>query len=128
MDRIIIEVLSNLSQMNLAQDKINQIEQYAIQKNIYSKYEGDVKNTITESMVNDLRIKYSRDSEWGDILNICRKQMDQKCFDNILNDLLNLIIKGHDMVTKSAAIMFVQDIILENRVELIAPKSSRKIA
>ena len=59
--------------MNLAQDKINKIEQYAIQKNIYSKYEGDVKNTITESMVNDLRIKYSRDSEWGDILNICRK-------------------------------------------------------
>ena len=54
--------------------------------------------------------------------------MDQKCFDNILNELLGLIVKGHDMVTKSAAIMFVQDIILENKLELIDPKNSRKIA
>tara|TARA_B110000285_G_C15094262_1_gene600955 strand:+ start:1485 stop:1898 length:414 start_codon:yes stop_codon:yes gene_type:complete len=114
--------------MNFAVEKINQIEQYAIDKNIYSKYEGSDKNTITESTLNDLRIKYSRDSEWGEILNICRKQMDQKCFDNILNELLGLIVKGHDMVTKSAAIMFVQDIILENKLELIDPKNSRKIA
>ena len=77
LDRIIIEVLSNLSQMNFVQEQLNQIEQYAISKNIYSKYQGSEKNTITESMVNDLRIKYSRDSEWGEILNICRKQMDK---------------------------------------------------
>ena len=54
--------------------------------------------------------------------------MDEKCFDTILNDLLNLMIKGHDLVTKSTAILFVQDIILENKMELITAKNSRKIA
>jgi hypothetical protein len=54
--------------------------------------------------------------------------MDEKCFDSILNELLNLMIKGHDLVTKSTAILFVQDIILENQLELISPKNSRKIA
>ena len=53
--------------------------------------------------------------------------MNEATFDKILNDLLNLMIKGHDLVTKSTAVVFVQDIILENKLELIAPKNSRKI-
>jgi len=38
------------------------------------------------------------------------------------------MIKGHDLVTKSSAITFVQDIILENKGELIKPQNSKKIA
>jgi len=53
--------------------------------------------------------------------------MNETTFDKILNDLLNLMIKGHDLVTKSTAVVFVQNIILENKLELIAPKNSRKI-
>ena len=54
--------------------------------------------------------------------------MDEPTFDAILNDLLNLMIKGHDLITKSAAVTFVSDLILENKQDLIAPKNSRKIA
>ena len=36
LDRIVIEVIQNLSQMNSAVEKINQVEQYAIDHNIYS--------------------------------------------------------------------------------------------
>lgn len=38
------------------------------------------------------------------------------------------MVKGHDMITKSTAVVFVQDIILENKLHLITPKNSRKIA
>lgn len=54
--------------------------------------------------------------------------MSEEIFDQILNDLLNLMIKGHDMITKSSAVIFIQDIILENRLDLISPKNARKIA
>lgn len=54
--------------------------------------------------------------------------MSEAIFDQILNDLLNLMIRGHDMITKSSAVIFIQDIILENKVELISPKNARKIA
>ena len=54
--------------------------------------------------------------------------MEEPTFDKILTELMNLMIKGHDLVTKSSAILFVQDIILENRLHLITPKNSRKIA
>ena len=47
--------------------------------------------------------------------------MTQETFDKIVNDLINLMIKGHDLVTKSSAITFVQDVILENKEELIKP-------
>ena len=76
-----------------------------------------------------MRIKYTKDSEWGEILAICRKQMYESTFDKILPDLLNLMVKGHDAITKSSTIVFLQDIVLENRHEaLITPKNSRKIA
>lgn len=129
LDKIVIEVIQNLSQMNSAVEKINQVEQYAIDHNIYSNQrEGASQNQISEGEINDMRIKYTRDSEWGEILTICRKQMEEPTFDKILTELMNLMIKGHDLVTKSSAILFVQDIILENRLHLITPKNSRKIA
>ena len=74
LDRIVIEVIQNLSQMNSAVEKINQVEQYAIDHNIYSNQrEGASQNQISEGEINDMRIKYTRDSEWGEILTICRK-------------------------------------------------------
>lgn len=68
---------------------------------------GTGSNRISEGELNQLRIKSTRDSEWGEILAICRKKMTQPTFDKILNDLINLMIKGHDQVTKSAAVTFV---------------------
>lgn len=76
-----------------------------------------------------MRIKYTKDSEWGEILTICRRQMEEVTFDKILPELLNLMIKGHDLVTKSSAVTFVKDIILENKtIHLISAKNSKKIA
>lgn len=83
---------------------------------------------ISETDINRLRVKYTKDSEWGEILAICRKQMYPSTFDKILPDLLNLMVKGHDMITKSTAVVFVQDILLDNKLDLITPKNSRKIA
>lgn len=128
LDRIVLEVICNLSQMNEAVEAINRIEQYAIDKNIYSNTAMGAANQITENQLNELRVKYTRDSEWGEILQICRRQMEQETFDKILPELLMLMVKGHDLVTKSAAVTFVSDIVLENRTEIIAPKNSRKIA
>jgi len=54
--------------------------------------------------------------------------MEESTFDKILPELLNLMIKGHDLVTKSTAVTFVKDIILENKQNLIKPQNSKKIA
>lgn len=54
--------------------------------------------------------------------------MNEPILDKILTDVLNLMFKGHDQVTKSCAVNFINDIILENKTELIAPKNARKIA
>jgi hypothetical protein len=129
LDKITIEVLQNLSQMNQAVEAINRIENYAIDKGIYSASGSEhARNQITEHELNNMRIKYTQDSEWGEILTICRKQMEEPTFDKILPDLLNLMIKGHDLVTKSTAVTFVKDIILENKQSLIKPQNSKKIA
>ena len=125
---IILNVMENLSMMNDAVAKINQIEQYAIDKGFYQSGQPDEQSKISDKDINDLRVKYTQESEWGKILSICRKQMSEAIFDQILNDLLNLMIRGHDMITKSSAVIFIQDIILENKVELISPKNARKIA
>jgi hypothetical protein len=84
---------------------------------------------ISETDINQMRIKLTRESEWGEILAICRKQMFETTFDKILPELMHLMIKGHDIITKSSAISFLQDIILENRQkELIQPKNAKKLA
>ena len=54
--------------------------------------------------------------------------MTPETFNKILNDLLSFMLKGHDQITKSSAIAFVNDIILENKLALITPQNSRKIA
>jgi hypothetical protein len=38
------------------------------------------------------------------------------------------MFKGHDQITKSSAIAFIDDIVLENKLQLITPQNSRKIA
>ena len=127
---IIIQVMQNLSQMNRAVEEINRIEQYAISEGAYTEsgQSSREKRQISEADINRLRVKFTKDSEWGEILAICRKQMYESTFDKILPDLLNLMVKGHDSITKSTAVVFVQDIILENKLDLIAPKNARKIA
>lgn len=47
--------------------------------------------------------------------------MTEPTFVRILNDLINLMRTGHDVTTKSSAIQFVQDIVLENKGYLITP-------
>ena len=68
-----------------------------------------------------MRIKYTKESAWGEILKICRDQMTQDTFNKILNDLFNFMFKGHDQITKSSSIAFIDDIILENKLALITP-------
>jgi hypothetical protein len=62
---------------------------------------------ITEGEINDLRLKYTKDSAFGEILKICRDQMTEITFSKILNDLILLMKTGHDQITKSTAIQFV---------------------
>lgn len=83
---------------------------------------------ITEGELNDLKLKYTRDSTWGEILKICRDQMYQETFEKILNDILNFMFRGHDQITKSMAIAFINDMILENKLDLLKPQTSKKIA
>ena len=66
-------------------------------------------------------MKYTKESTWGEILKICRDQMSDKTFDKILNELINFMRSAHDITTKSAAVSFVSDIILENKLYLITP-------
>lgn len=47
--------------------------------------------------------------------------MTQETFNKILNNLLEFMFKGHDQITKSSAISFIDDIILENKLYLITP-------
>jgi hypothetical protein len=68
LDRIIIEVITNISQMNKVVDTINAFEQMAIDYGSRSKGKGGV----SEGEFHDLRLKYTRESTWGEILKICR--------------------------------------------------------
>lgn len=54
--------------------------------------------------------------------------MTVETFEKILNDILGFAFKGHDQITKSSAIAFINDMILENKLSLISPQNSRKIA
>jgi predicted RecB family endonuclease len=72
LDRIIVEVLANVSQMNKAVETINYYEQLAIGQGLSAK---NSKGGISESELNDMRIKYTKESAWGEILKICRDQM-----------------------------------------------------
>ena len=96
--------------MNKGVEMVNYYEQYAIDKGAYES--GNLsgpgsKGGISETDINQMRIKFTRESDWGEILSICRKQMFETTFDKILSELMHLMIKGHDLVTKSTAISFL---------------------
>jgi hypothetical protein len=75
LDRITVEVLSNVSQMNKAVETINYFEQIAIEQGMSSGGKAKNKSGISEGELNDLRLKYTKESAWGEILKICRDQM-----------------------------------------------------
>ena len=75
LDRITVEVLANVSQMNKAVETINYFEQLAIEQGMSGKSKGGNKSGISEGELNDLRIKYTKESACGEILKICRDQM-----------------------------------------------------
>jgi hypothetical protein len=72
LDRIVIEVLANLSQMNKAVETINYFEQLAIEHGMSTNSKSKNKAGISEGELNDLRVKYTKESAWGEILKICR--------------------------------------------------------
>lgn len=127
LDRIVVEVIGTFSQMNKAVDTINKFEQMAIAAGMMTQ-KAKSKYGISEGELNDLKLKYTKDSTWGEILKICRDQMTQETFEKILPDVLNYMFKGHDLITKMTAISFISDIILENKMELLKPQTSKKIA
>lgn len=54
--------------------------------------------------------------------------MTKEIFDKTLATLLQFAQSGHDNLTKSTALNFLNDIIYEGRYELVAPQKSRLIA
>jgi hypothetical protein len=59
---------------------------------------------ISEGEFNDLKVKYAKESTWGEILKICRDQMTEETFSRILNDLIGFMRSGHDLITKTTAV------------------------
>lgn len=75
-----------------------------------------------------MRTKMTKESTHGEILRICREMMNTETFDKILTSILQLAKGGHDIATKSTAVTFITDIVLEGKLDLISPKNSRMIA
>jgi len=75
-----------------------------------------------------MRNKMTKESTHGEILSICREMMSADTFEKILQPLLQYAKTGHDITTKSSAVIFINDTVLEGRIELISPKNSRLIA
>ena len=91
------------------------------------KKSGHSSQGISESEINDMRLKYSKESAQGEILKICRDFMTESTFDSILPGLLSFLRGSHDITTKASAVSFISDIIVEGKQNIIAPKNSRKI-
>mmetsp|Transcript_10422 Transcript_10422/g.10459 ORF Transcript_10422/g.10459 Transcript_10422/m.10459 type:complete len:163 (-) Transcript_10422:1298-1786(-) len=127
LDRIILEVIDNISKMNQAVETINKFEQMAINYG-YMANKAKSKMGISETEFNEMRLKYTKEQTWGEILKICRDQMNERTFDRILGDLINFMRSAHDITTKSVAAQFVSDIILENKSHLISPQNSKKLS
>ena len=83
---------------------------------------------ISETEINDMRNKMTKESVHGEILRICREMMTPETFEKILPNLLNFAKAGHDISTKSTATIFINDTVNEGRADLISPKNSRLIA
>jgi len=125
LDRIIVEVISNLSTMSAAVTQINMIEQMMAQ---YGKKMAK-KSGMSESQLNEMRLKYTSGSPMGDILRVCRNLITAETFEKVLPNLLNLMKTGHDLTTRSTAITFINEMMVENKYEgVIDPKQSKRIA
>lgn len=132
MERIIVELIGNASAMIKAIQEINLLEQLAIELGYIKKGGGNAvaaqRYGISEREINNMRTKMTKESTHGEILQICREMMTKETFDKILPSLLQFAQSGHDISTKSTAVVFINDIVLEGRLELIAPQKSRLIA
>jgi hypothetical protein len=91
----------------------------AIDKGIMGSKSNN-KMGISEGEINDLKLKYTKESTWGEILKVCRDQLTQSTFDKIVNDLIHIMRSSHDSLTKSTAVQFVNDLILENKKDIIS--------
>ena len=62
MDKIIVEMVANASTMNKAVEKINMLEQLAHQYGWFKKAQDKKKAGITESEINNLKMKFTKSS------------------------------------------------------------------
>lgn len=131
MERIVVEIVGNTSMLSKAVGQINALEQLAVEMG-YIKKSGNERAAerygISERDIADMRTKVTKQSTQGEILAICREMMVVDTFDKILPALLQYSISGHDITTKQIAMNFINDAILEGRIDLISPKNSRVIA
>jgi hypothetical protein len=123
LDRIVLEVIANFRSVNKNLGMLNYLETFI------GGGEGKKNNGggITSREINDMKLKFSKDTTWGEILRICRDQMTQETFSKILTDLLILVRQGSDSVIKASAVSFINDIILEQK-DIISAKDSKAIA
>lgn len=131
MDRIVIEIVGNTSMLSRAVQQINMLEQLAIEMGYIKKSGNEAaaqRYGISEQDIDNLRQKATKSSTAGEILSICREMMTAETFEKILPNLLQFSMSGHDITTKSIAVHFINDTVLEGRQELINPKNSRLIA
>jgi hypothetical protein len=55
--------------------------------------------------------------------------ISKETFEKVLTELFQVMKSGHDLTTKSNAITFISDIVLESRAEeVISPQNAKKIA
>lgn len=58
--------------MNKDVESLNQFEQMALSYGMVSSSKSKSKHGISEAEINDLRLKYTKESAYGEILKICR--------------------------------------------------------
>ena len=81
------------------------------------------KTGMSESQLNEMRLRYTSGSPLGEILRTCRILITADTFDKVLPELFKLMKTGHDITTRSTAISFISDLIVENKHEgVIDPK------
>lgn len=116
MERIIIEIIGNASAMIKAIGQINMLEQLAISMGYIKEGGGNKaasqKYGLSETEINDMRNKMTKESTHGEILSICREMMTPETFEKILLPLLQYAKTGHDITTKSSAVIFINDTVL----------------
>ena len=88
MERIILEIIGNSSAMIRAIAQINMLEQLATEMGLIKQGGGNKvasqRYGISETEINDMRNKMTKESTHGEILRICREMMTTETFDKIL--------------------------------------------